>query len=120
MIEIIMDGPFCREELLIGVEGLTFLSSCRVAVIGLGGVGSFAAEALARAGLGGLVLVDDDLVEESNINRQLCALRSTIGRPKAEVGLPENLKSGIFEVVFTISKKSTSPMRTLGNGLMYP
>jgi tRNA A37 threonylcarbamoyladenosine dehydratase len=85
MIEIIMDGPFCREELLIGVEGLTFLSSCRVAVIGLGGVGSFAAEALARAGLGGLVLVDDDLVEESNINRQLCALRSTIGRPKAEV-----------------------------------
>lgn len=80
-----MDETFSREMLLIGAEGLEFLHSCRAAVIGLGGVGSYAAEALARAGLGGLVLVDDDRVEESNLNRQLCALRSTIGRPKVEV-----------------------------------
>ena len=61
------------------------LSSCHVAVFGLGGVGSWCAEALARSGIGRLTLIDRDTVSESNINRQLIALSSTVGRPKAEV-----------------------------------
>ena len=80
-----MDAAFSREELLIGAEALGRLAAASVAGVGLGGVGSFAVEALARAGIGRLVLVDHDAVEESNLNRQLCALRGTIGRLKAEV-----------------------------------
>jgi tRNA A37 threonylcarbamoyladenosine dehydratase len=79
-----MPNEFSRTELLIGAEGLAKLEASSVAVIGLGGVGSWAAEALARAGLGGLVLVDDDSVCATNVNRQLIAARSTIGKPKVE------------------------------------
>lgn len=74
-----------RTALLIGEEGVEKLKKSRVAVFGLGGVGSFVAEALARAGVGELLLVDKDAVEESNLNRQLVALYSTVGRNKAEV-----------------------------------
>lgn len=80
-----MDDAFSREELLIGARALEALAAASVAVVGLGGVGSFAVEALARAGIGRLILIDNDRVEESNLNRQLCALRGTIGRHKAEV-----------------------------------
>lgn len=76
---------FSRTELLIGNAGLEKLSRCSVAIFGIGGVGSFAAEALARAGLGSLTLVDGDAICLTNINRQLHAASSTIGRPKAEV-----------------------------------
>lgn len=74
-----------RTRLLLGEEGIARLNAAHVLLFGLGGVGSYAAEALARAGVGALTLVDDDLVSESNLNRQLIALRSTVGRPKAEV-----------------------------------
>ncbi len=74
-----------RELSLIGKEGLDRLERARVAVCGLGGVGSYAAEALARCGVGQLTLVDFDKVDVSNINRQLCALHSTVGRDKADV-----------------------------------
>ena len=74
-----------RTSLLLGPENLQKLASARVLVLGLGGVGAFAAEALARAGVGELVLIDSDSVEESNCNRQLIALTSTLGKPKAEV-----------------------------------
>ncbi|MGI9953004.1 tRNA threonylcarbamoyladenosine dehydratase [Moorellaceae bacterium AZ2] len=74
-----------RTELLIGREGLAKLSRARVAVIGIGGVGSFAAEALARAGVGYLELVDYDYIVASNINRQIHALHSTVGQPKVLV-----------------------------------
>jgi len=74
-----------RTELLIGSEKIEFLKNSKVMVIGLGGVGSYAAEALARAGIGSLVLIDGDLVEKSNINRQLVALNSTIGMRKTDV-----------------------------------
>lgn len=74
-----------RTRLLIGEAGLARLAAARVAVIGLGGVGSAAAEQLCRAGVGHLTLVDFDEVRESNLNRQLFALRSTLGRPKVEV-----------------------------------
>jgi tRNA A37 threonylcarbamoyladenosine dehydratase len=76
---------FQRIELLIGERGLARLQSAHVAVIGLGAVGSYATEALARAGVGHLRLVDFDVVAESNLNRQLYALHSTIGQPKAEL-----------------------------------
>lgn len=74
-----------RTALLLGGEGVERLARASVAVFGLGGVGSFTAEALARAGIGRLVLVDGDVVDETNLNRQLVALRSTVGLPKAEV-----------------------------------
>ena len=74
-----------RTELILGPEGIARLEAARVLVVGLGGVGAMAAEMLVRAGVGHMTLVDSDVVSESNINRQLPALRSTVGRPKAEV-----------------------------------
>ena len=74
-----------RTELLLGKAALETLRTSRVAVFGLGGVGSFTVEALARAGVGHFLLVDDDLVCLTNLNRQLIALHSTVGRPKVEV-----------------------------------
>jgi len=74
-----------RTALLLGEEGVNKLKGAYVAVFGIGGVGGFACEALARAGVGRMLLVDDDTVSESNLNRQIVALRSTIGRPKVEV-----------------------------------
>jgi len=76
---------FGRAEILIGAQGLARLADAHVFVAGLGGVGSWCAEALARAGVGRLTLVDHDQVAVSNINRQLPALLSTVGRDKAAV-----------------------------------
>lgn len=76
---------FARTMQLIGEDGLARLHGATVAVFGLGAVGSYVVEALARAGVGHLVLFDHDTISVSNINRQLFALESTIGRPKAEV-----------------------------------
>ena len=80
-----MEERFCRTAMLLGEEGIARLQAARVAVFGLGGVGSFAAEALARAGVGHFVLVDHDRISPSNLNRQLLALMSTVGRSKATV-----------------------------------
>lgn len=76
---------FSRTELIIGEEGINTLAKAKVAVFGIGGVGSFVVEALARSGIGCLVLVDHDAVSVTNINRQLLALNSTVGRYKTEV-----------------------------------
>ena len=76
---------FARSGLVLGAQGLERLAGARVAVVGLGAVGGFAAEALARSGVGSLLLVDADVVTPTNLNRQLLALTSTMGRPKAEV-----------------------------------
>ena len=76
---------FSRTEMLIGREGLDILAASKVAVFGIGGVGSFAVEALARAGVGTLVLVDYDDVCITNINRQIHAATGTVGRAKVEV-----------------------------------
>ena len=76
---------FERSHILIGDEGIKRLQSAHIFVAGIGGVGSFTAEALARMGVGQLTLVDHDVVSASNMNRQLVALQSTIGIPKAEV-----------------------------------
>ena len=80
-----MDQTYIREIALIGEENFKKLRGARVAVFGVGGVGSFAAEALVRAGIGSLTFVDGDTVAESNLNRQLVALRSTLGKNKALV-----------------------------------
>ena len=80
-----MSERFLRAEMLLGHETMEKLKNSHVAVFGLGGVGSWCAEALARSGVGSITLVDQDTVGESNINRQLCALNSTIGHSKAEV-----------------------------------
>ena len=76
---------FSREELLIGEEGLRKLQAARVAVFGIGGVGGYVVEALARSGIGALDLFDGDTVSLTNINRQIIALEGTVGRPKVEV-----------------------------------
>lgn len=74
-----------RTELLLGTEGIEKLKNAHVAVFGVGGVGGFCIEALARAGIGEMTIVDRDTVSESNLNRQIIALRSTVSRPKTEV-----------------------------------
>ncbi len=74
-----------RTELLLGAERMEYLSHCHVLVVGLGGVGAYAAEQICRAGIGHMTIVDADTVNESNINRQLPALHSTVGMQKAEV-----------------------------------
>ncbi len=80
-----MKEQYARTALITGEDGVDRLRSSSVIVFGIGGVGSYVAEALARAGIGRLVLVDGDTVDITNINRQLPALHSTLGRPKARV-----------------------------------
>ena len=80
-----MDGYLTRTEMLLGKEALDKLASAKVAIFGVGGVGGYVAEALARSGVGSLLLVDSDRVDLTNINRQIIALRSTVGRYKTEV-----------------------------------
>ena len=78
-------NQFLRTEMLLGAEAMARLKAARVVIVGLGAVGSYAAEALARAGVGHLRLVDFDEIRPTNLNRQLLALHSTLGRPKVEV-----------------------------------
>ena len=80
-----MSDQLIRTRLLIGDEPLERLKNAKIAVFGVGGVGGYAVETLARSGVGTLHLYDDDTVSESNLNRQLAALHSTLGQPKAEV-----------------------------------
>ena len=80
-----MINEFSRTEMLIGTEGMNKLKNSTVAVFGVGGVGSHAAEALARCGVGRLILVDNDTVSLTNINRQSIALHSTMGQFKTRV-----------------------------------
>ena len=80
-----MNQAFIRQEMLLGSEAMERLARSHVIVFGIGGVGSYAVEGLARAGIGSLTLVDSDTVGISNLNRQLCALHSTIGQYKSDV-----------------------------------
>lgn len=80
-----MENQFSRTELIIGNEAQDKLKKSKVIVFGVGGVGSYVVEGLARAGIGHVVIVDNDTVSESNINRQLIALHSTIGKNKVDV-----------------------------------
>lgn len=113
---------FERTELLIGRAGLEKLAASRVAVFGLGGVGSFTAEALARAGVGYLLLVDHDTVTASNINRQLHALTGTVGQPKTAL-MAERLRQVNPRLVLeTMARKFTpeaAPEMLDGRGLHF-
>ena len=80
-----MEDQFERLELLIGNEQVSRLHNSKVAVFGVGGVGGYVAEALARSGVGSFVLVDNDVVSVTNLNRQIIALHSTIGKYKVDV-----------------------------------
>ena len=80
-----MQDQFSRTRLLLGKEGMERLAVCRVAVFGVGGVGGYAVEALARSGIGALDLIDDDRICLTNLNRQLHATRSTVGKYKVDV-----------------------------------
>ncbi len=88
-----MDEKFSRTEMLIGNEGMEKLKDAKVAVFGLGGVGSYVCEGLARSGVGNFILVDFDKVDETNINRQLIATVNTIGRYKVDL-----MKERILEI----------------------
>lgn len=78
-------SQFLRSEMILGEKSTEILKSKSVILFGLGGVGSYTAEALARAGIGRLTIVDNDTVSVTNLNRQLCALHSTVGMPKVDV-----------------------------------
>lgn len=80
-----MEKEFSRTRLLLGQSGMDKLKSAKVAVFGIGGVGGYAAEALVRSGIGEIDIIDNDTVSETNINRQIIALRSTVGQKKVDV-----------------------------------
>ena len=80
-----MLNQFSRTELLYGKEAMERLANARVAIFGLGGVGGYTAEALARSGVGTFDLIDDDKVCLTNLNRQIIATRKTVGKQKVEV-----------------------------------
>lgn len=92
---------FSRTELLIGKDGIEKLKNSKVAIFGIGGVGSFVVEALARAGIGNFILVDNDEVALSNLNRQIIATTKTIGKPKVEVAKQRILEINPEAVVET-------------------
>lgn len=87
-----MDNYFSREELLIGKEAIEVLKNSRVAVFGVGGVGGFVVEVLARCGVGTIDVIDNDVVDPSNINRQIIATADTIGQEKVNV-VKQRIKS---------------------------
>ena len=88
-----MEDKFSRTEMLIGNEGMKKLNDAKVAIFGIGGVGSFVCEGLARSGIGNFILVDYDKIDESNINRQLIATVKTIGKYKVDL-----MKERILEI----------------------
>lgn len=102
-----MENIFSRTEMLIGADSVKTLKTKKVIVFGVGGVGSAAVEALARAGVGSISLVDNDTVNVTNINRQLIATHSTVGRPKTEVAkervldINPNAEVTCFNLFFT-------------------
>lgn len=101
-------GYLGRTELLIGKQGLKKLQQAHVLVVGLGGVGSYAAEALVRAGIGEITIVDGDQVVKSNINRQLQALHSSIGKSKSEL-MTKRLKDINPELVLNEVNRFLNP-----------
>lgn len=97
-------GRFSRTELLLGEEAMIKLAGSTVAIFGVGGVGSFVAEGLARAGVGHLVLIDNDLICLTNINRQIHATSKTVGKPKTAMMKQRILEINPQAVVDTIDK----------------
>ena len=96
-----MLNQFSRTELLIGKEGIEKLQNAKVAIFGIGGVGSFVVEGLARAGIGNFILIDDDKVCLTNLNRQIIATRKTIGKYKVDVAKERILEINLNATVET-------------------
>ena len=108
-----MLNPFSRLELMIGEEAVAKLKGARVAVFGVGGVGGYVVEALARSGVGALDLIDEDTVNLTNLNRQIIALHSTLGMPKVDAA-----KARILDInpdcKVTVSKTFFLPETAIG------
>ncbi len=106
-----MLDQFSRTEVLIGKKGIEKLQNAKVAIFGIGGVGSFVVEGLVRAGVGHFILVDDDKVCLSNLNRQIIATKKTVGKPKVEVAkerileINPNVKVEIYQEFFMPESK---------------
>jgi tRNA A37 threonylcarbamoyladenosine dehydratase len=100
-----MENQHQRTEILIGTSGVARLSNSHVLIVGIGGVGSFVVEGLARAGVGKLTLVDFDTIQISNINRQIMAFHSTIGRKKVDVLKERILDINPSAIVHTYDKR---------------
>ena len=106
-----MLNQFSRTELLIGKENIRKLKNSKVAIFGLGGVGSYVAEGLVRTGVGNFILVDNDDIEKTNLNRQIIATHKTIGKPKVEIAkkrmleINPNVKVGTYQEFFMPDSK---------------
>lgn len=106
-----MSNQFSRTELLIGKEAIEKLNKSKVAIFGIGGVGSYVVEGLARAGVGNFILVDNDKISQSNLNRQLIATHKTIGKYKVDVAkerileINPNAKVEIYQEFFMPDSK---------------
>ena len=106
-----MLNQFSRTQLLIGKEAMDRLSKTRVAIFGIGGVGGYTAEALARSGVGELDLIDDDKVCLTNINRQIFATRKTVGKYKVDVA-EERLKDINPDIIINKPRKNSTFQNT--------
>lgn len=101
-----MANQFARTELLLGKDGIEKIKNSKIAIFGIGGVGSYVVEGLTRAGVSNFILVDKDIVDLTNLNRQLIATHSTIGKPKVEVAkerilsINPNAKVDIYQEFF--------------------
>ncbi|HHV38215.1 MAG TPA: tRNA threonylcarbamoyladenosine dehydratase [Tepidimicrobium sp.] len=100
-----VDERFTRTELLLGQEGMDILKRSKVAVFGIGGVGSFTCEALIRSGLGKIIIIDYDIIDMTNINRQIHANSKTIGLPKVQVMKDRLLDINPNAKILAIDKK---------------
>ena len=110
-----MENQFSRTELLIGKVGVEKLKNAKVAVFGIGGVGSYVVEGLTRAGVGNFILVDNDDVSITNLNRQIIALDSTLGKKKTEVLKNRFNMNSIIEVERRGNSIKESQKRKLWN-----
>jgi len=99
-----MENQFSRTELLIGKENVEKLKKAKIAIFGIGGVGSYVLEGLARAGIGNFLLIDNDKISVSNLNRQIIATQSTIGKSKVEA-FKERISSFSDTLVIPIQEK---------------
>lgn len=112
-----MNSQFSRSEILLGVEAINKLNSSHVAVFGVGGVGGYVVEALARAGIGGVDLIDNDEVCLSNLNRQIIALHSTLGKYKVDVArercldINPEIKVNTFKMFYSYENASEFDFR---------
>ena len=106
-----MLNQFSRTELLIKEDGIQKLQKAKVAIFGIGGVGSFAVEGLVRSGIGNFILVDDDKICLTNLNRQIIATRKTIGKYKVDV-----MKERMLDIISQIEKANYEVISTLSKG----